>query len=228
VPFIDQRAAVRVVAASLGASAVFIVVLGVVAYLTRDGSGPVPRSPRADRAVAAAPSVAPSAVAAPITSAPAPSGPSGLPAPATEEPPPRDPNEAFVEPPPPIGPPSAALPPVDAPAVVAAAAVLVEACLVEALRFDPAIGGRVRVRVRLPPALAVEADAKPTLAVLDVASPVFRACLRDRAARFAPPLAAAPLEEPMIVDGLLELDALRGAVRVIEATFAPEHVEPAP
>lgn len=205
IPASTDRAPWRGAVAGAAAALVFIVGLAVVARGTRDGALAPPQHPIFAQAVLD-PAVLRLAV-------PAPDGGAGPPDP-------RDGGVLVVSSPVegPIDEPAALPlvvdgPPVVAADVVAVAVPVVEECLKKALRFDPGLGGRVRL-------LVVVAVGRLSLSLPSSPSPVLASCVASGGASLAWPTAPG---ERHVVEGGLALDGLRGAVRVESAELhAPD------
>lgn len=176
-PIERQRPPWRGLVVGAAAAAVFLVVLSVAAYATRDRAGPVRSAPLDAGSQADDTSDAGAIMAdagAPTTD-------------AGEVP--------TAEPEPDGGPLGPAGPPVELAALVTATQPLLQGCLQDALRFDPSWGGKLRVRVELR-GRTVRALPPPG------ASPVFTQCLAQRSARLEGAPATANAELSVALDGL--------------------------
>jgi len=101
-------------------------------------------------------------------------------------------------------------PPIDARGVAAVFIPVVEKCLPSALRFDPALGGRMRF------SMVVSTSGAITIEKPDAASPVLTTCIADNAdTLFYEP---APLEEQTI-DATLIVDGMRGTVQLLDSSL---------
>jgi hypothetical protein len=207
--------------ASVGAVAVFVVVLAIVARQTADGvvmprpdAGPEPDAGLLDGGVDAG-------VVELVTVEPGPdAGPEPDGGPPTVEPPPYD------------------------PAVVAAAAVvIVEGCVKDALRWDPSLGGAFTLRVLLPvtplttsereleePGDADDDGPPPLLQTPGLVSPVLEACLQRRAIDMARAPGTRDLTAPQAVVARAVLHA-GGTVDIADAVVvaapSPPRARPA-
>lgn len=208
--------------ASVGAVAVFVVVLAVVARLTADGVV-MPRpdaGPEPDAGVLDGGGVDVGVVEL-VTVEPGPdAGPEPDGGPPTVEPPPYD------------------------PAVVAAAAVvIVEGCVKDALRWDPSLGGAFTLRVLLPvtplttsereleePGDADDDGPPPLLQTPGLVSPVLEACLQRRAIDMARAPGTRDLTAPQAVVARAVLHA-GGTVDIADAVVvaapSPPRARPA-
>lgn len=118
------------------------------------------------------------------------------------------------------GPIGAAGPPVDVNAVVGRVIPILERCLHDALRFDPALGGRGRLRIE------VRAGAL-TATLVDATSPVLAACVTERVsasvqAQQATGPETSALDDVIQLEARVLLDGLRGQVRVESAAVLPD------
>jgi hypothetical protein len=215
VPASTQRAPWRGAVAGAAAALVFIVGLAIVARATRNGALAPPRHPIVEEVVEDV--AADSGTLA--SGAPAPDGGAG-PLDGALHAGARDADvlvvAGAVEGPidePPAVPVVVAGPPVVAADVVAVAVPAVEECLKKALRFDPGLGGRVRL-------LVVVAAGRLALSLPSAPSPVLANCVASSGASLAWPTTQG---ERHVVEGGLALDGLRGMVRVESAELhAPE------